>query len=62
MRLAIPSLFNDSTANLAASLSGANGLYGQSGSWPMPIVQYLLMYRNLAGYGYSGPLLRAFAE
>ena len=62
-----PTLFTDATADLAAALSaGSNGggLYGQTanGSWPMPIVQYMLTYRNLTGYGYSGPLLRALAE
>ncbi|GLI63272.1 hypothetical protein VaNZ11_006177 [Volvox africanus] len=37
-------------------------LYGIPGTWPMPMVQYIYMFRNLSGYGYSGPLLRAFIE
>ncbi|KAG2428357.1 hypothetical protein HXX76_010502 [Chlamydomonas incerta] len=67
-RAATPTLYADATADLAAALAAApngGGLYGQSGgngSWPMPVVQYMLMYRNLSMYGYSGPLLRAFAE
>ncbi|KAG2453277.1 hypothetical protein HYH02_002600 [Chlamydomonas schloesseri] len=66
-RTAANGLFSDATADVMAALTsgGGGGLYGQSGyagSWPLPMVQYMLMYRNLAGYGYSGPLLRAFAE
>ncbi|GIL78289.1 hypothetical protein Vretimale_7646 [Volvox reticuliferus] len=53
-------VFNDVSANLEAVVKSA--LYGIPGTWPMPMVQYIYMFRNLSGYGYSGPLLRAFVE
>ncbi|PNH05193.1 Phosphate-binding protein PstS [Tetrabaena socialis] len=59
-QVANPALFTNATVDVSKAVGLS--LYGQAGAWPIPIVQYLLMYRNLTGYGYSGPLLRAFAE
>lgn len=53
-------LFSNVTANLWNDLGLA--LYNQAGVWPIPMVQYIYMYRSLELYTYSGPLLRAFAE
>ncbi|KXZ47558.1 hypothetical protein GPECTOR_34g717 [Gonium pectorale] len=53
-------LFSNVTADLMANVGLS--LYGLSGTWPMPMVQYVYLYRNLSGYGYSGPLLRALVE
>jgi hypothetical protein len=55
------SFFANLTADLGALVSSAS-LYGVEGTWPMPMVQYLYMFRNLSGYGYSGPLLSAFVK
>jgi ABC-type phosphate transport system substrate-binding protein len=61
VQAAVPGLFSSATADVDAQLSGMQ-LYGQPGAWPMPIIEYLFVYRNLTGYGLSGPLLRAFTE
>ncbi|EFJ42688.1 hypothetical protein VOLCADRAFT_107090, partial [Volvox carteri f. nagariensis] len=53
-------IFSNASGDVASVLGLS--LYGQNDTWPMPMVQYLYMFRNLSGYGYSGPLLRAFVE
>ncbi|KAG2495398.1 hypothetical protein HYH03_006348 [Edaphochlamys debaryana] len=61
---AVLSACNDTLASLTADVSTALGScpYGVAGTWPMPMIQWLFVFRNLAGYGYSGPLLRAYVE